>query len=469
MKASKESRRAPNSSPTKPAPTTRSKAPPAAAAASSGFVTPSGALKVEPKELTIAPNITTHDIVEYAQAGRIEAKFTYKGKEAKSDTFVAFNNETGIKPEYELGSYSASAFEFKSELEEPYKALTGTYSPVAYTATGAKYPTGRLFDFKGAWQVYAGDCPADKATGEYGSAVVTSGNITSVNVPVSYTKLSVYTGADSAESGALDAEGIRETGRNVVRITNSSCTGAEEPLNAYAVVNTHEQRETLAEGRLENPFQPFGTFSLCLYEPKQKRNYTTSYTNSEATGSTPAIYLKQKTAAEKAEEIAAAEKLQEKFEKEENEAKAAKSERETDEKGPETKAYWEKLEKEGKLTKTQVTTKERTKATLEKEEKEGKFNKTTREKYENEAETKAYWEKREKEGKLTKAQLTEKEKTKAALATEETEATTAKAKRTTEEATAKTANTNRENREKAEAANKVTVEALKTGEESKAC
>ena len=456
-----------------------------------GFVTPTGALQVAPKELTIAPNVTTHDPVQYAPAGRITAKFTYKGstnyggKEVKSDTFVAYNTELGVKPEYETGS---TAFEFKSELEEPYKSLTGSYAASASTAAGAKYLTGRLWDFKGPWQVFAGDCPANKVS--YEPAVVLAGSTTSVSVPTSYTKLSVYTGADgSPEPGELDKEAIKETGKNVIKITNSSCTGAEEALNAYSTVITHEQKETLPEGRLENPFQPFGNFSLCLYEPKQKRTYTTSYSNTEVNGSTPNIYLKQKTTAEQEKEKTeaktakesretaekAAEKAKEKREKEESEATAAAAERKAVEKG-ESKFWWEKLKAEGKITPAQLTTKEKTKGAFETEEKEHKITKEARENAEKTTETKAYWERLRGKGEITATQLTFKEKTKATIEAENTAAPGAKATRESEEkaaekpkaeraekeAEAKTAREAREARETAEAKNGVTVQENKT-------
>ena len=116
-----------------------------------GYVTPAGALKIKPKTLTIAPNVTTHYTVQYAEAGRIGAQFTYEGattyggKEVKSDTFVAYNNKMGIKPELRtrlqpdfirIGKPSAEAS------EEFYRALTGTYSPASYTAAGEQILRG---------------------------------------------------------------------------------------------------------------------------------------------------------------------------------------------------------------------------------------------------------------------------------------------------------------------------------------
>ncbi len=443
-----------------------------------GFVTQSGALKVAPKELTIAPNITTHYSVTYAEAGRIAPQFTYEGsttyggKEVKGDTFVAFNSAIGVKPEYELGS---TAFEYEKTAEEDYRALTGTYATGASTATGAKYSPGRLFPFKAGWTVYAGDCPANNVTkeDEVTGVVVKSGSPTSVQVPLSYSKLSIYTGAsEKVEKGEL----TKETSKAAVKITDTSCSGAEEPLNGYSPIYTEEQKETLTEGRLENPFMPFGNFQICVSWKKEKA-YTVSITNAKASGSTPVIYLKQRTAAETSTEVAAAKTQEEKFKAEaaaaktakekraseeaaaktakekrageETAAKAAETERTNDEKGPESKAYWEKLKAEGKITAAQLTAKEKTKATLEKEYSEGKITKAAKETAEKTTETKAYWEKLKAEGKITAAQLTLKEKTKATLAAEEAAAVTAKNTRTSEEAAAETAKTNRANEEKA--------------------
>src|SRR5487761_2473562 len=213
-----------------------------------GYVTPAGALKVEPKPLTIAPNITTHDTVEYAPAGRIAAQYTYEGatsyggKDVKGDTFVAFNPGLGSKPEFEAGSTS---FEFKATgtsgeiLEELYRPLTSTsagtgYAATAYTAAGSKYPTGRLFPFKGAWTVFAGDCAANNVGSEdlgTGTRVVTEGTTTTVKVPLSYSKLSIYTGAsEKVEPGEL----TKQTSGAPVKITDTSCAGAEEANNDYS-------------------------------------------------------------------------------------------------------------------------------------------------------------------------------------------------------------------------------------------
>ena len=285
-----------------------------------GFVTPTGALKVQPKELTIAPNVTTHYAVQYAEAGRIEAHFTYKGattfegKEVVGDTFVAANNGGfGVKPEYETG---ATAFKYEATGEENFLPLTAKalssalpsqspyiYRPNAWTAASSRYPAGDLFPFKSNWQVYAGDCAANdtgpEAVGE--AEPVTSATTDSVNVPMSLTTLSIWEGQSQAKHGEPVSKGY-----GPVKITNTECESASKPPNASGTAYTHEQKETLPAGRLEEPFQPFGKFSLCLVDSEEKQTYTVSFTNSTAAGSTPNIYLGQRPNAEVSAERAKA-------------------------------------------------------------------------------------------------------------------------------------------------------------------
>jgi len=432
-----------------------------------GFVTPSGALKVEPKELTIAPNITTHYAVEYAEGGRIAAQYTYEGattyggKEVKGESFVAFNSETKVKPEFETG---AAGFEYEGSAEEAYRRSTSSrFAATNFTAAGAKYSAGRLFPFKAGWTVYAGDCPANNVEkgDEVGGVIVKSGSTTTVKVPLSYTKLSIYTGVSSSlEPGEL----TKETSGGNVKIINTSCSSAEEPINAYNPYYTHEQTETLAEGRLENPFQPFGNFQLCV-DWKKSKAYTVSYTNAKAAGSAPKIYLKQKTTAEKTAEITAENEAKAKREAEEATAKSAKEKREKEETEAKTaKEKRVKEESEMASAKTARETKEaeeRAKWKKEVEKKENGMTETKRKEKETaqtnariakEAEEKTAKEKRTSEESAAATAKTKRE-------TEESEAKTAKTKREAEETAAKTAKETREKRETAEATNGVTVEA----------
>jgi Tfp pilus assembly protein PilV len=462
-----------------------------------GFVAPNGALSIKPKELTIAPNVTTHYAVKYAEAGRIAAQFTYEGatmfggKAVQSDSFVAFNSETGVKPEYETGS---SSFQYKTvapeAAEEFYRALTGTYAPISYTAAGSKYSLGRLFPFKAGWTVWAGDCLANNVVGtedEVGGVVVKSGSTTTVNVPMSYTKLSIYTGVSSGlEPGELTKENVK----GGVKVTNNSCAGAEEPLNAYSPIYTHEQKETLPEGRLENPFQPFGSFALCVADSAHEKTYTVNFTNSKASGSTPAIFLKQKTAAEKAFEISQAAEAKAKRKTEETEAATAKTKREGEEtaaataktkrEGEETAAATAKTKREGEETAmaaaraTRLTKEAEERATWKKQEEKKEISKSTREAKEatqttarKTKETEETTAKTKREGEETAAATAktkrEGEETAAAIAktkrgNEETEAAAAKTKRGNEETAATAAEAVRKTRETAEATNGVTVE-----------
>lgn len=268
-----------------------------------GFVTPSGALKPPPKELTIAPNVTTHYVVEFAEAGRIAARYTYKGettwdgKAVKGDTFVVGNyGKMKVEPEYEIGSTAFASCEGSEELS---KATTGLYRELAETAACTRYPHGDLFPFSTPWLVYPGDCSANKNAESEGSALVTSGATTTVNVPLAYTDLILYNGTYGKTSAVTEALGP-------VRLTNTGCATAPTPNNSRGFTYVHEETGTTlasethaGEGRLENPFLPFGSFSLCLVDSTTKKTYTTSFKNTSATSpSTPTIYLGQKTPAE---------------------------------------------------------------------------------------------------------------------------------------------------------------------------
>jgi len=290
-----------------------------------GYVTPSGALKVPNKELSIAPNITTHYPVQYAQAGRIEARFTYKeettweGKEVVGDTFIAAQNGgLGVKPEYEPGAtffkyaatgeenylpYAAKALESATPSQTPY-----LYKPKASTAASSKYPLGDLFPFKNAWEVYAGDCAANN-TGLEAQAkpgpVVKEGEASTVNVPLSYTQLSIWTG-----TGPKNKEELTSKRYGPVKITNTECKAALTPPNATGTVYVHEQKETLPAGRLEEPFQPFGkNFELCVVNSEAKQTYSVPFSNTTTAGSAPSIYLKARPTATVKSELAAQEAI----------------------------------------------------------------------------------------------------------------------------------------------------------------
>ena len=270
-----------------------------------GYVTPSGERKVIVKEVSIAPNITTHKEIVLAAGGAITAAFKYKGSEkytngsvvetVKGDTFVAYNGEIPVTPEYEMGS---TKFAFNAE--EEYEALPGTttgtkaegYEPTAKTVVRTPYySSGDLFPFTGEkWSVYAGDCTLNNPT-KYsikpGPTLVTAGGNVTVSVPTSYVKLNVYQGTTGS---------TRETTHQEVKITNVSCTSQtpqQVAINASKANYEHRQN-TNSEGHLEVPFQPFGKFTLCLAynSGTNHRTYTASYENTTETGATlPSLYV----------------------------------------------------------------------------------------------------------------------------------------------------------------------------------
>jgi Tfp pilus assembly protein PilV len=268
-----------------------------------GYVTPSGERKVIVKEVSIAPNITTHKEIVLAAGGSITADFQYNKKATytngsvvetvKGDTFVAYNGEIPVTPEYEMGS---TKFAFNPE--EEYEALTGTttvttpkkaegYEATAKTVIKAPYySSGDLFPFTGEkWSVYAGDCTLNNPT-KYsikpGSTLVTAGGNVTVSVPMSYVRLNVYQGMTGS---------TKETTHQEVKITNVSCTSQtpqQVAVNASKANYEHRQN-TNSEGHLEVPFQPFGKFTLCLAynSGTNHRTYTTSYENTTEKGSEP--------------------------------------------------------------------------------------------------------------------------------------------------------------------------------------
>ncbi len=259
-----------------------------------GFVTTSGALKYPNKELTLAPNITTHDPVTYAEGGGLTAQFTYKGettwegKEVKGDTFVAYNANL-VSPSFEIGS---TAFKYEAGGEERYQPLTGTYKSTASTPAGTRYPSSDLFPFPATWAAYAGDCTKNKPPeGSPGESKVESGKFNVVKIPMSYVALKVHTGT-RAEPKTL-AKGLKYA----VKITNTECEPIVTPNNATTSTTAHAQLTSEAEGApLENPFQPFGAATLCL--ANGGRLYKTSYANKKVEGSTLNLDVGELTVAE---------------------------------------------------------------------------------------------------------------------------------------------------------------------------
>jgi type II secretory pathway pseudopilin PulG len=219
-----------------------------------GYMTPSGASQFKQESVTIAPNIITRVPVTLGQAGAITASFSYGGKAIEGDTFVAENSEMKTSTNYVLagtnGSYSASV------------------------ASGYE-----LFPFASSksWQVYAGDCPADNPASVSGGKLkptevaVLGGQAVPATVHMAYVKLEVYTGTSSKQ------ETLDNTTEYPVKITNSGCSKSI-PSNKTAT-NVISEQKTAKTGVLQHPYQPFGSYTLCLYSSTEKKIYSTTYEN----------------------------------------------------------------------------------------------------------------------------------------------------------------------------------------------
>jgi hypothetical protein len=256
-----------------------------------GYVTVGGSSEYPTKEVTIAPNYTTHYEVIYNAGGAITAEFAYEhsttfslennGKSHKpfpqavtGDTFVALNTKMKLQPEFEDGStrYASSSSPF-----EPLPAALTTPTPYESTATTPK----NLFPFtaseNGYWAVYAGDCTANNPESFSGGVknpekiVVTPGATTTAVVPTSYLELNVY-------KSTSVASGLETATKYPVTITNTGCKSLK-PDNEVTINEPKHKQETStgAEygGHLEHPFLPFGEAKLCLpYRASNGKYYT---------------------------------------------------------------------------------------------------------------------------------------------------------------------------------------------------
>jgi Tfp pilus assembly protein PilV len=264
-----------------------------------GYVTPSATFKIPPEQVTMAPNLTTHEEYIVNRGGTIKGEFAYEGKTefeskpVKGETFVAFNTKL-TAPEFILASTSYS---YEAGGEERYTPLGGKAATTAETPVHTGYPTGNVFPWPSKYVVYAGDCPKNSVTattnpeGRTNEEVLVSPGATStVKIPLSRVILNVYTGKASSP-GALTGEQLE------VQITNIGCK-EPTPDDANAPLYVHNQK--LSGGHLENQFQPYGSFTLCVYSPVKKKNYTVNYANERQTGSTRNIYLEEVETGEQA-------------------------------------------------------------------------------------------------------------------------------------------------------------------------
>jgi Tfp pilus assembly protein PilX len=284
------------------------------------FVVPSGALKYGPKEVAVAPNITTHTQVLFNEGGQIKGEYTYKGatsyqgEPVTGETFTASNVRMDAEPNFILGAAGAIPFEYEAGGERRYKALTGVghSATSALTPAGTSYPKGDLFPFPSAWLVSAGDCKANNVTSEDQASpapVVHPGQATSVAIPTSYLRVNVWKGTKLVPIG-LDPQALP------VMITDTACSSEPTPDNAFATNLKHPQEAK--NGHLEHPFQPFGKAQLCVRVPVigtnlLPRRYTVNYTLGNANGLTLNLY--------ETELLSAKTKTLEREEEVENEAK----------------------------------------------------------------------------------------------------------------------------------------------------
>jgi Tfp pilus assembly protein PilV len=254
-----------------------------------GYVTESGEYKVKVKEVSIAPNLTTHHAITLAPGGSIAAEFTYKGKAAEGDTFVAFNKQIGVAPEYEVGSTKIT-----TSANAEYEPFASTYAASAQTAVSAsEYPHGNLFPLQSVWLVYAGDCLANnpatvtKEVVQGKPTTVIGESTVKVTVPTALVALSVYTGASPGSQGELETKEAFP-----IKITNESCK-ASVAVNATKSVYIHEQNTKV--GHLEHPYQPFGSYTLCMYNAKTKKTFTIGYETKTESELVENVYLGAKS------------------------------------------------------------------------------------------------------------------------------------------------------------------------------
>ena len=259
------------------------------------YVMPSGARKYSAKEVSIAPNLITRTHTYLGHGGRITAQFKHGVTSVEGDTFVAYNSNMGVTPEFEVGSveYGTFSSEGKYETEPGSVTATGTnprtltmegYGKEATTAVSSSYyPSGDLFPFTTAWTVYAGDCTENNPTKwnssiTPGSAIVPAGGEFKVSVPTSKVTLNLYKSSSTEP----------ETTKQEVKITNLSCTKASPAQVADNAVKSHYEhyQTTSTTGHLEIPYQPFGEFAICLAYNNgttTHSKYTAKYTNTTTT------------------------------------------------------------------------------------------------------------------------------------------------------------------------------------------
>jgi Tfp pilus assembly protein PilV len=476
---------------------------------SPGIVNKAGTLSWPEEEVTLAPNVlTTHEVV-LAPGGALQAEFdyensaTYKHKqnnpasaeiteEVKGDTFVASNVEMGVLPNFQTGS-NQDLQNFPGQLFELLPGAAGTYEHKANTQKEPlEYPQGNLFPFppEKTWSVYAGDCTANSPEAltsgttklKNAKLLVSPGATTSVVVPMTYVQLNVYSKSQALiEAAKTEAyKSLESTNSYPVTITNTKCAGVT-PDNETTLNVKHVQNTTTGPvwgGHLEDPFQPFGEYELCLYAAGKTYTFAKPYSNLvPATKTVRNVYLGEASHAEKEATRTA---------KEAETKKARETTEETTRKTAETKEEATQTKREGE--EATARTKRETEETpgrvkREKEEKTEKETKEKEEATEEARETKEEterntWKTEEKNKKISKSQREAKEATqttnrKAAEKTEKTahekrekEEATTKTVRTTEETKRKSAEATEETKRKSAEATEKTTETTRLSSES---
>jgi Tfp pilus assembly protein PilV len=253
----------------------------------SGLVTVSGLTKWPTKEVTLAPNYTTHYPVTLNEGGALKAEFNFKAsgkykhkintttggltgtpereEEVTGDTFVAYNTNMEASPNFELGSTSGT------NTGGIYTVARSIYQATAETPTEAtKYPHGNLFPFPTgqAWKVWPGDCksnePSEVKSGLPEASEYVKPGVTSppVKVATAYLQLNLYAKTKTTEA-------FEEAASFPVVITNTACKAITPNNESSFTEPKHEQKTTTSAiakwgGHLEHPFLPFGEQRLCL-------------------------------------------------------------------------------------------------------------------------------------------------------------------------------------------------------------
>ena len=220
--------------------------------------------------MTLAPNITVHYPVTYDQGGAIKANFTWKGESVTGDSFVVAN---GV-------AHAGTQIRGRSQplLLRKHRRRT------------LRRPNGqiRLLGDDGQRHplLHRRPLPLPRTEQSGPSTPATA----SANDPHAINAAVVRPAKRSSNPGPRRKSTCRSAGPTCwcakapkaahrtapsglqVKITNTACSSSLTPNNASTLNFTHEQKTT-SEGKLENPFQPFGSYELCVANKTAKKRY----------------------------------------------------------------------------------------------------------------------------------------------------------------------------------------------------